>query len=470
MSPTTPSTADPVQEAPEARVFTTQGVERSWAPSRFNMWARGADGYLLVYNSFTAAFVQLGPEVADHVAAVLAGAAEANGLGDLQDLLAGEGILVDAGADELERARLLHESLFDVTERLDLILMPTEQCNFRCVYCYEDFKRGRMPRDVVDGVVNLVEQEAPALRRLRVSWFGGEPLAALDTIDEISERIIAICDDHGVEFDATATTNAYLLNDRRADRCFRARIFYYQVTLDGPRETHDTLRKLAGGGPTFDRILANLLSLRERPEQFHVRLRVNFTPDVATRVPEFLSFLGTQFGGDRRFSIAFHPVGHWGGPNDNELEVCDERTAVRHEMDFMALAQQAGFGMDAWKELLSPVGSICYAADPRSFVIGSDGTVYKCTVAFKDPRNQVGRLSAGGDLVLDEDLLRLWTSSGEETDSGCQQCSFRPACQGNSCPLERLRRGHKVCPTFKHGFEVQLPILAADARARSSGA
>jgi len=27
---------------------------------------------------------------------------------------------------------------------LELILYPTEQCNFRCTYCYEDFLIGRM--------------------------------------------------------------------------------------------------------------------------------------------------------------------------------------------------------------------------------------------------------------------------------------------------------------------------------------
>ena len=33
--------------------------------------------------------------------------------------------------------------------RLELIVMPTEQCNFRCIYCYEDFRMGRMNSDTV---------------------------------------------------------------------------------------------------------------------------------------------------------------------------------------------------------------------------------------------------------------------------------------------------------------------------------
>ena len=35
---------------------------------------------------------------------------------------------------------------------LHLILMPTEACNFRCTYCYEDFKLKRMAPAVLRGV------------------------------------------------------------------------------------------------------------------------------------------------------------------------------------------------------------------------------------------------------------------------------------------------------------------------------
>ena len=32
-------------------------------------------------------------------------------------------------------------------EYLHLIVLPTEKCNFRCTYCYEDFLNGKMPLD-----------------------------------------------------------------------------------------------------------------------------------------------------------------------------------------------------------------------------------------------------------------------------------------------------------------------------------
>lgn len=41
-------------------------------------------------------------------------------------------------------------------KQLSLILLITEQCNFRCAYCYEDFKIGKMPPDVIEGIKNVI--------------------------------------------------------------------------------------------------------------------------------------------------------------------------------------------------------------------------------------------------------------------------------------------------------------------------
>ena len=101
-----------------------------------------------------------------------------------------------------------------------------------------------------------------------------------------------------------------------------------------------------------------------------------------------------------------------GGPNDAQLDVCAHHETTEHELTFMEMALDAGFSMDTWKESMQPFGSTCYAASPRHVVIGSDGVVYKCTVAFNDPRNHVGQLDADGNLHLKDDL-RLWTRSGK---------------------------------------------------------
>ena len=78
-------------------------------------------------------------------------------------------------------------------DRLQLILLPTEQCNFRCTYCYEDFAIGRMTPEVVSGVKNLIDRRADGLSHLQLSWFGGEP--TLDDMPGLTPRTYSWLDE-----------------------------------------------------------------------------------------------------------------------------------------------------------------------------------------------------------------------------------------------------------------------------------
>ena len=71
---------------------------------------------------------------------------------------------------------------------LHLIIMPTEQCNLRCTYCYEDFALSRMAPETVRGLIRLIESRAPDLEMLSLDWFGGEPLLAQDIVEQVQER------------------------------------------------------------------------------------------------------------------------------------------------------------------------------------------------------------------------------------------------------------------------------------------
>src|SRR5262245_33525306 len=70
---------------------------------------------------------------------------------------------------------------------LELIILPTEQCNFRCTYCYEDFSIGRMMKKTVVGIRHLMQRRAPDLTGLQLSWFGGEPLLARSIVYELCD-------------------------------------------------------------------------------------------------------------------------------------------------------------------------------------------------------------------------------------------------------------------------------------------
>ena len=100
-------------------------------------------------------------------------------------------------------------------DRLHLILMPTERCNFRCVYCYETFEHGRMKPPTIRGLRRLLAARAPTLRSLAIEWFGGEPLLALPVIEEIQRHAQRLAADHpALRLGGSMTTNGSLLGRR----------------------------------------------------------------------------------------------------------------------------------------------------------------------------------------------------------------------------------------------------------------
>ena len=422
---------------------------------------------MVFYNSATGAIVEipapLGGEVARHLqAGDRTPALDDSVLKHLQRA----GLLVPAGRDELAAADLLRERTRGAAGRLQLALLPTEECNFRCTYCYENFALGRMPGAVVTGLKRYATARAPELRALEVYWFGGEPLCALDVIEDLSNHFIGLSREYGFRYRAGITSNCYELTRVALGRLLAAQVDRIQVTLDGPREAHDGRRRRCDGGATFDTIVSRLREVSALEARVRVTIGVNFDADNHYRIPELIDLLAAQFGPDDRFFIYFRPVGAWGGPSDT-APVLDEATATQRAMAFYDLAIRAGLRTDWVQSNLRPGGYVCSAAMPYQYVIRADGRVQKCTVALaEDEINTVGRLLPDGQMALDASALARWVNQDENIDTACQRCFFRMPCQGASCPLVRIRAGRPPCPPEKARIMEVISMLAAATRER----
>lgn len=83
-----------------------------------------------------------------------------------------------ADVDEKDLAEVRY--MDTVEERtLRFIILPTEKCNFRCLYCYEDFKIGKMSLEVQDDIIEFVKRNVSDFTGVDIRWFGGEPLLAI---------------------------------------------------------------------------------------------------------------------------------------------------------------------------------------------------------------------------------------------------------------------------------------------------
>jgi uncharacterized protein len=286
---------------------------------------------------------------------------------------------------------------------LELHLLPTEQCNFRCTYCYEDFSEGRMPPQVVRGVKRLIGRRADSLQLLSIAWFGGEPLAALGIVEDISEHACESAARHGFVFRGSMTTNAWGLTLETLKSLVALGVRDYQITLDGPAHLHDQVRRRADGAATFERIWSNLRDAHASALAFNINLRIHIRPDTADEVRRWLPELEETLLCDPRFKVLLKTVEHLGGPNDAVVRVYRndrEREAVVAPL-YKRLGARGAFRNDIFARA-------CYAGRPNAWVVRSNGDLARCTVALRDPANRVGRLTEDGELDIDAERLRPW--------------------------------------------------------------
>ena len=291
---------------------------------------------------------------------------------------------------------------------LHLILLPTEACNFRCTYCYEDFRLGHMGARVVRGVKNLLSDRCEELSDLTLSWFGGEPLLALDVIEDVLGHVGRLRDRHPrIAFSSDVTTNGHLLDFQTFDRLLGLGVTRFQVSFDGPRELHDRVRRRADGGATFDRVFGNLCTLAEHDDPFEIHLRVHVDRENHLEIPGLLDDCAEAFSGDGRFRVFLRKLSRMGGPNDDLLPVFDDDDELAEVMNRLhGHAAERGLA----QHLLPSEGPVtpCYASKANSFVVRADGRVNKCTVVLDHPRNQVGRLHESGRLELESGEVIPW--------------------------------------------------------------
>ncbi|MFL6198850.1 MAG: radical SAM protein [Thermoanaerobaculia bacterium] len=434
------------------------GNEDAWVSSRFTMRARATDGRLVLWNSYTGAISVFRSDQYGAIESMLSRQGVEGKPEGILKYMVDRGFLVKKGTDEYKRFQYDFGQAQHRSDFLDLILLASEDCNFRCIYCYEKFARGTMRPEIRQGIKRFVESRLKGLRVLTVGWFGGEPLYGLQAIEDLAPFFWNIAEENSLVFHSNMTTNGYLLTPEISERLLSWRINRFQITLDGPGQCHDHSRPTREGDGTFDVILENLKALRQRPERFQVNLRVNFSPENVPHMDEFLDIVEKELEGDSRFHLRFRAVGKWGGDNDNQLEVCGADEGNKLMLEFERQAQERGITLADGFKASSMLGSqVCYAGRPYSFVVGASGKLMKCTVVLdEDERNVVGRITPEGKLEVDLSKLAPWVAPYFEQDTQCQRCVVLPVCQGFSCQLPRVTGERRPCIPTRSNWKKEL--------------
>ena len=341
---------------------------------------------------------------------------------------------------------------------LHLVILPTEDCNFRCSYCYEAHRVQTMDESVMRSIVRLVEKRIPEYDALRIEWFGGEPLFAKNIVYSLSEELIRICKKYRKPYYASMTTNGYYLDIDTFKKLFEYKVLRYQITLDGLKENHNKQRYLSDGSGSFDTIVGNLKAIRDNIKSnfFNITIRSNITSDNREQFSAFLDYLKDEFSCDERFNFLWKIA--W-NPHSGTCDTYLDQSSLR---DMLKESCVRKLNLDTSRRQMMKFGNICYASNKNSFIIGTDGNIYKCTVAFDKDINNVGKLLSNGEMQIDWAKYSFWTEGKNHSKSKCcSKCYLYPSCLGIYCSLNNLdKNGEFVCSGFKTYVDDYLNCIA----------
>lgn len=404
--------------------------------SKYNCILQDNTG-MVIYNAATDQLVALTPQLANifnegKVAPEKIKAQHA----ELYDHLLQKGIFVCDDADETEAYIRKREEYERSSGEYTITINPTLACNMSCWYCYESHKNmSAMSADVKQSVLLLIDKLLAdnKLKKLNLSFFGGEPLLYFDkVVVDIVNHAKMQCKAFDAKLSIHFTTNAYLLTDSVLKQLEGLDVSF-QITIDGGKQVHDSVRKTKGGEPTYARIVEHIHQTLSHG--FPVGVRFNYT---AKSIPSFIDvvkdFSHLQQEQKQLVNFTFQRV--W---QDNEGDASQVEQQVEHiERAF----EQAGLFVNNAKSYIVPY---CYADGVNTAVVNYNGDLFKCTARDFAPKSKEGTLAADGTLRWNERLRkRMSIRHGSDT---CLQCRIYPICHGG-CSQMKLEApdGISSCP------------------------
>lgn len=361
------------------------------------------------------------------------------------------GILVDENTDE----NILLEAKYynDIyNNKLQLVILPTGKCNFKCSYCLESeqsFARKAMELDNQNAILQFVQKNIQNYKGLQIAWFGGEPMLEPKIIKYLSENFIKICNLRFLPYSSHITTNGYNLDIDMFDMLYKLKVYTYMITLDGFKNQHDKQRFTHNGSGTYDRILNNLLQIKNNKQYKFARIiiRVNITNNNVNTIDDFIEYIHSLFSNDKRFEFLFVAAENF------SKDKCSEENLFVNANDLFSHLKNNKLYMEhmnPWTKDFSIIEPSrgCDASLKNVYVIAPDLKVYKCCAHYDMLDNNIGYINLSGDLIIDEARHSKWYlvyNYIKKPSNSCENCCILPICNNcfKGCPASYIKPNAK---------------------------
>lgn len=355
--------------------------------------------------------------------------------------------------EERENARIISRMywLIPYQGMLDIVLLPTYNCNFRCEYCFErkrlDKGREWLEKAISPQMIEAVFSQIRAymsngVKLRHVILYGGEPLLYKNA--QAIQKICDYCSELGIPL--ICVTNGYEL-DKFIDIIAAHKFDFLQITVDGVGPVHDARRYLAGGRGSYEKIMSNISLALERDIPIHLRINVNRANlTSAMELPNEFRMRG--FTDNAHFSYYFKATTACfeDEPQNavtdeelfNALSACNECSEapnfdVRHSRVYNDMASRVmrALKLDSYPAL-SPAHC---GAESNMLVVDPEGVLYTCWDVVSMEEYAVGYTDIDAGRFLFNFDFPKWRTRTVDQMKDCFGCPMLMNC-GGGCAIE----------------------------------
>lgn len=368
---------------------------------------------------------------------------------DFHNLMLEKKIFLEEDVDEALLVRGIYEEQIIRAKTLELMLIVTRQCNFRCIYCGQPHLDEKMGDVTYMSVLKFIKNQIATYgyTSVRITFFGGEPLLEANKICLFLRQLDALLatlstEEQKITYTAGMSTNGYLLSPDTFNELSTLNCNFYQISIDGMADIHDTMRPLASGKPSWDRIIQNISYMLNTDKQFTILLRTNFNADVAESLVDFYKFMGEKLN-DARVTVYYETIKNHGNETTPDT-ICGIEELV-FDVDIAQLICENNLTCFNSTQRLLPCSRTCYASKPNYYVIDEKGQILKCSFALDSPNNIIGVLDEKGEFALNYNHYVNWVYRDYLSSEKCKQCKALPLCLGKRCPKTFIQLGEMQC-------------------------
>ena len=314
-----------------------------------------------------------------------------------------------------------------------MYLLPTDGCNLRCRYCFENLPISHKPRMMsAETAVRSIDLffELSSLNDERtIIFYGGEPL--------LNEQVVrgAVSYVRQVEakkrINLSIVTNGILLSPE-ISRFFAENGVTVSVSLDGERRTHDSVRQTRAGFETFELAKRGYLTAKDAG----CKMGISFTISSANvaRLKENVAYLYEElnpsgFG----FNFLIDLPGY-----KNSQSVPIEYATIKYIEAFKFLREKGVLEDRAMRKIKPFVKEYVHLKDcggvGNQIVVAPDGRIGPCHAFLQQEKYFYASITKPED-VLDNPTFMEWSSRYPLNMHQCISCEALGIC-GGGCPYQ----------------------------------